>query len=180
MRIVGGKFKGRKFNPPAGKWPTRPTTDFAKEGLFNVLTNSYDFENIKVLDLFGGTGSISYEFVSRGCLQVTYVDKYYPCLAFVKKTMTILDLEEEIKIIKADVFKYIQKTTEKYDLIFADPPYALPRLKEIPDLVFQNELLEKEGLLIVEHDNKTDFESHLHLTKVKKYGNNRFSFFENK
>lgn len=178
MRIVGGKFKGRKFNPPAGKWPTRPTTDFAKEGLFNVLTNSFDFENIKVLDLFGGTGSISYEFVSRGCAQVTYVDKYYPCLAFVKKTMTILDLEEEIKVIKADVFKYIQKTTEKYDLIFADPPYALPRMKDIPDLIFENGLLEKDGLLIVEHDNKTDFESHLHLMKVKKYGNNRFSFFE--
>jgi 16S rRNA (guanine966-N2)-methyltransferase len=86
MRIIGGKHKGRKFDPPAGKWPTRPTTDFAKEGLFNILTNAFDFSEIKVLDLFGGTGSITYELLSRGCTQITYVDQYYPCIAFVKKT----------------------------------------------------------------------------------------------
>lgn len=177
MRIVGGKYKGRKFTPPAGKWPTRPTTDFGKEGLFNILTNSFDFEDTKVLDLFGGTGSISYEFVSRGCQQVTYVDKYYPCIAFVKKTMTVLEIKEEIKVVKNDVFRFIKQSTEKYDLIFADPPYALPHLKDIPDLILEHELLLESGFLIVEHDNKTDFSKHPHFSKSKKYGNNIFSFF---
>ncbi|MCB0458370.1 MAG: RsmD family RNA methyltransferase, partial [Flavobacteriaceae bacterium] len=108
MRIVGGKFKSRRFNPPAKNWPTRPTTDFAKEGLFNILLNHWDFESIKVLDLFGGTGSHSYEFISRGCCDVTYVDKFPGCVAFVKKTAKELDIEKCIHIIKGDVFKFIE------------------------------------------------------------------------
>jgi 16S rRNA (guanine(966)-N(2))-methyltransferase RsmD len=177
MRIIGGKFKGRKFNPPAGKWPTRPTTDFAKEGLFNILSNTFDFSAIKVLDLFGGTGSIDYELVSRGCENVTYVDKHFPCIAFVKKTKALLEIEDEIKIIKADAFKYIAKTTDQFDLIIADPPYAHPGLKTIPDVVFENNLLTEEGWLILEHDNKSNFENHALFFRKQKYGNNIFSFF---
>lgn len=178
MRIIGGKFKGRKFNPPAGKWPTRPTTDFAKEGLFNILTNVFDFSEIKVLDLFGGTGSIAYELISRGCSEVTYVDKHYPCIAYVKKTKNLLEIDEELKIIKSDAFKFISKSTDTFDLIFADPPYAHRDLQTIPDLVFDNHLLQEGGWLILEHDNKSDFESHPRFFRKQKYGNNIFSFFE--
>ncbi len=177
MRIIGGKFKGRKFNPPAGKWPTRPTTDFAKEGLFNILTNTFDFSESKVLDLFGGTGSIAYELVSRGCSEVTYVDKYFPCIAYVKKTKTVLDIATAIKVIKADVFKFIPKISEQYDLIFADPPYAHQDLKSLPDLIFDNNLLKPKGWFILEHDNKSDFESDPRFFRKQKYGNNIFSFF---
>lgn len=178
MRIIGGKFKGRKFNPPAGKWPTRPTTDFAKEGLFNILTNVFDFSEVKALDLFGGTGSIAYELVSRGCSDVTYVDQYFPCISYVKKTKELLDLRNEIKIIKADVFKFLPKTESRFDLIFADPPYAHPDLAKLPDLIFEYGLLNPEGWFILEHDNKSDFETHSRFSRKQKYGNNIFSFFK--
>ena len=112
MRIIGGKFKGRKFFPPAKNWPTRPTTDYAKEGLFNIILNTFDIENLKVLDLFGGTGNHSYEFISRGCTDVTYVDKFYECVAFVKKTAQILDIQDYIKIVKAKAI--IWQTPSKY------------------------------------------------------------------
>ena len=178
MRIIGGKFKGRKFNPPAGKWPTRPTTDFAKEGLFNILTNVFDFVEVKALDLFGGTGSIAYELVSRGCSDVTCVDQYFPCIAYVKKTKDLLDLRGEIKIIKYDVFKFIPKTETRFDLIFADPPYAHPDLSKLPDMIFEYGLLNPEGWFILEHDNKSDFETHSRFFRKQKYGNNIFSFFK--
>lgn len=116
MRIIGGKFKGRKFYPPADNWPTRPTTDFAKEGLFNILNNRIDFQQTVMLDLFGGTGSHSYEFISRGCEDVTYVDKFGACVLFVRKTAQILDIEPFIKIYKMDVFKFIQTNQRKYDI----------------------------------------------------------------
>ncbi len=138
MRIIGGKHKGRKFDPPAGKWPTRPTTDFAKEGLFNILTNVFDFSAIKVLDLFGGTGSISYELFSRGCTEITYVDQYYPCIAYVRKTMKVLAVDGEIKVLKSDAFKFIEKAEQTYDLIFADPPYDHKDLPKLPDLIFKH------------------------------------------
>ena len=105
MRVIGGTLSGRKFNPPAKNWPTRPTTDYAKEGLFNILNNKFDFEELKVLDLFGGTGSHSYEFISRGCKDVTYVDKFGGCVAFAKKTAQEFKIEEYLKIVKLDVFK---------------------------------------------------------------------------
>lgn len=178
MRIIGGKFKGRKFDPPAGKWPTRPTTDFAKEGLFNILTNNFDFEEITVLDLFGGTGSIAYELVSRGCTEVTYVDNYFPCVAYVKKTKSLLEIQEEIKVVKADAFKFIEKSSTSFDLIFADPPYAHGRLTKLPDMIFENKLLKQGGWFILEHDRNSNFEQHPHFFRQQKYGNNIFSFFE--
>lgn len=179
MRIIGGKYKGRKFQPPAKKWPTRPTTDFGKEGLFNILTNHFDFEDIRVLDLFGGTGSISYEFISRGCLDVTFVDQYYPCVAFAKKISQDLNLQGTLKTIKQDAFKFVDKYAGKpFDFIFADPPYAMPKLAHLPEFIFAKELLSPEGWFVLEHDFHHSFEGHSNFFRKQKYGNNIFSFFK--
>ncbi|MEL6276840.1 MAG: RsmD family RNA methyltransferase, partial [Bacteroidota bacterium] len=113
MRIIGGQFKGRRFHPPADKWPTRPTTDYAKEGLFNILQNRLDFSSLRVLDLFGGTGSHDYEFISRGCKDVTYVDRHGPAVAFVKKTIATLGVEDHITIFKMDVFRFLKRPLNK-------------------------------------------------------------------
>ncbi len=177
MRIIAGKFKGRKFHPPADKWPTRPTTDFAKEGLFNILANFLDFENIKVLDLFGGTGSHSYEFISRGCQNVTYVDKFPGCISFVKKTAQELDIESNIRIVKADVFKFIEHSAEQFDYIFAGPPYPLPNIDAIPDLIFEHNLLKPGGLFVLEHDPTHSYQHHPHFAQERNYGKTIFSFF---
>lgn len=178
MRIIGGKFKGRRFTPPADHWPTRPTTDFAKEGLFNILANSLDFAELKVLDLFGGTGSHSYEFISRGCLDVTYVDKFGPAVAFALKMARLLDIQPYMKIVQSDVFKYIAHCQENYDYIFAGPPYGLPRLEEIPDLVFSRVLLRSGGWLVLEHNPNHKFEAHSHFLMQRNYGKTVFTFFE--
>ncbi len=177
MRIIGGRFKGRRFNPPAKNWPTRPTTDFAKEGLFNILANHFDFSDIKVLDLFGGTGSHSYEFISRGCTQVTYVDKFPGAVAFVRRTARELDIESEINIVKADVFKFMGFVRDKFDYIFAGPPYALPNLNAIPDIVFAEELLAPGGWLVLEHNPNHDFKQHPRYFQERNYGKTIFSFF---
>lgn len=178
MRIIAGKFKGRKFHPPADSWPTRPTTDYAKEGLFNILNNQLDFEAIKVLDLFGGTGNHSYEFISRGCEEVTYVDKFPPAVAFVKKMAETLQVEPFLKIIRADVFKFIESCTQQYDYIFAGPPYALPAIDKIPDLIFEYNLLNPEGLFVLEHDPTHVFKKHPNFMQERNYGKTHFSFFE--
>lgn len=178
MRIISGKFKGRRFHPPADKWPTRPTTDFAKEGLFNILVNHLDFEGLKVLDLFGGTGSHSYEFISRGCKDVTYVDKFGGCLKFVKKTAEKLDIQDFIKIVNSDVFKFIERTTEKYDYIFAGPPYPLPTLDTIPSKIFEHDLLKSGGWLVLEHNPNHRFDDDPHFFQKRNYGKTIFSFFE--
>lgn len=179
MRIIGGEFKGRRFDPPAKNWPTRPTTDYAKEGLFNILMNRFDFSELKVLDLFGGTGNHSYEFVSRGCTDVTYVDKFYGCIKFVTKTVETLEIQDNIKIIKADVFKFIAANKVPYDYIFAGPPYPLPNIPQIPDLIFQHNLLKPEGVFVMEHNPNHDFDSHPNFTQKRNYGKTIFSFFEN-
>jgi 16S rRNA (guanine(966)-N(2))-methyltransferase RsmD len=179
MRIVGGEFKGRKFFPPAKNWPTRPTTDFAKEGLFNILANRLDFSHLTVLDLFGGTGSHSYEFISRGCSDVTYVDKFAGCVSFVRKTASELGIEDKITIFKSDVFKFLQLNTRQFDYIFAGPPYPLPQLKSIPDVIFKHNTLAPEGLFVLEHNPQHDFKNHPHFTEVRSYGTTLFSFFKN-
>ncbi len=178
MRIIGGKFKGRRFNPPADNWPTRPTTDYAKEALFNILNNQLDFEASKVLDLFGGTGSHSYEFISRGCEDVTYVDKFADAVRFVRKTSQILGIEAQLKIFQMDVFDYIGFTKEQYDYIFAGPPYALPTIDTIPDLIFEKNLLLPDGMFVLEHNPYNDFLNHPHLVDVRNYGKTLFSFFK--
>ena len=118
MRIISGEFKGRRFIPPAKHWPTRPTTDVAKEGLFNILQNRIDFEDTKMLDLFGGTGSHCYEFISRGCEDATYVDQFFPAVQFVQKIALELKIEDRIKIVKSDVFKFIEASNYQYTYIF--------------------------------------------------------------
>lgn len=178
MRIIGGQFGSRRFNPPANNWPTRPTTDFAKEALYNILQHKIDFEETKMLDLFGGTGNHCYEFLSRGSEDVTYVDSFGKCVAFVKKTAKELGVEDELKVIKSDVFRFIKSNTDQYDFIFADPPYHLKTLHQLPDLILDNDLLAENGILTIEHDNQNSFEEHKRFVDVRKYGGCMFSFFE--
>lgn len=177
MRIIGGRLKGRKFYPPAKNWPTRPTTDYSKEGLFNILQNNFYFEDLKVLDLFGGTGNHSYEFISRGCTDVTYVDKFGGCVAFVKKTTAALNITDYIKIVRGDVFKFIAQAYEQYDYIFAGPPYGLPTIDTIPDLILNKDMLKDEGWFVLEHNPNHNFSNHPHLMQERKYGETIFSIF---
>lgn len=178
MRIIGGRFKGRRFDPPADNWPTRPTTDYAKEALFNILNNLLDFESTRVLDLFGGTGSHSYEFISRGCNDVTYVDKFPHAVRFVRLTAQKLGIEAQLKIFQMDVFRFIQNTDGQWDYIFAGPPYALPTIDTLPDLVLGHNLLAPDGIFVLEHNPHHDFLSHPNLTDVRKYGKTILSFFK--
>lgn len=177
MRIISGKHKGRKITAPK-KLPVRPTTDMAKEGLFNVLNNTYYFEDIKVLDLFSGTGNMAYEFGSRGSKSITCVDEHQGCISFISKTRELLDLD--ITPLKSDVFSYLQKVQQSFDVIFADPPYNLDHTDfgKIAALVFENNLLSESGVLIIEHSKHTDLSKEPHFTKMKKYGGSVFSFFE--
>jgi 16S rRNA (guanine966-N2)-methyltransferase len=179
MRIISGKFKGRKFYPPADNWPTRPTTDYAKEGLFNILYNNFDFDELKVLDLFGGTGSHSYEFISRGCLDVTYVDKHGPAIDFVRKTAQVLQIEKNIRIQPGDVFVFLKRAFEKYDYIFAGPPYGMAGLDTLPDKVFERQILRGEGWFVLEHNPNYKFENHPNFFQVRNYGKTLFSIFKN-
>lgn len=175
MRIISGKNKGYRFYPPK-KTPARPTTDIAKEGLFNVLYNIFDFESLKVLDIFGGTGSISYEFASRGCNDITLVEIDNRNINFIKRTSA--ELGYNIKALKMDVFKFIHSTKEQYDLIFAGPPYPLPNLDEIPDLIFKHRLLHPEAWLILEHNPNHNFDNHPYFHRKRNYGTTIFSIFE--
>ena len=179
MRIISGKFKGRRFYPPADNWPTRPTTDFAKEGLFNILTNHFDFSELKVLDLFGGTGNHTYEFISRGCLSVTYVDKHAPAVRFVRETTAKLGVEDNIRIVQGDVFRYIAAAYETFDYIFAGPPYGMPALDSLPDRIFERKLLRGNGWFVLEHNPNHDFQQHPHFHDVRHYGKTLFSIFKN-
>ncbi len=178
MRIIGGKLRGRRFDPPADKWPTRPTTDISKEALFNILNNRLDFEDTRFLDLFGGTGNHSYEFISRGCTDVTYVDKFPGCVNFVRKTAQHLKIEDCIKIMHMDVFKFMDYSKAQYDYIFAGPPYDLPTLDTIPGLIFEKNLLAEDGLFVLEHNPYHDFTNDPRLVDVRSYGKTIFSFFE--
>lgn len=177
MRIISGKYKGRRINPPANI-TARPTTDFAREGLFNLLASRIDFEDITVLDLFAGTGSIGIEFVSRGSRQVTAIEMNDRQLAFIRKACSELKIDN-LLLIKSDVFKYITKARLQYDFIFADPPYDLKNLAELPDVIFSNNLLSADGLFVLEHSAKNDFSGHPNFSEHRKYGNVNFSFFKN-
>ncbi len=178
MRIISGKYKGRRITAPK-KLPIRPTTDMAKESLFNILNNQYYFEDVSVLDLFSGSGNISYEFASRGTKDITSVDAHFGCIKFINETAEAFDME--IQTIKSDVFTYLAKTKTKHTIVFADPPYDFPveKFSKIPELIFQNELLEDEGLLIIEHSKHTDLSHLQNYSHSKSYGGNMFSFFEN-
>lgn len=177
MRVIGGKFKSLRFNPPQNI-PTRPTTDMAKEGLFNTLNNYYNFENVKFLDLFGGTGSISYEFASRGCTDITNVERYPRCAEFIQKTASELKMEG-FKSLQMDVFNYIDLCREKFDIIFAGPPYALENMDAIPDLIFQKDMIDGQGWFIMEHNPDHHYDAHPHFHLKKNYGTTIFSIFTN-
>ena len=176
MRIVGGKYKGRIFRPNKN-FKSRPTTDIAKEGLFNILENRYDFSNKKILDIFSGTGSIAYEFISRGCLEATIVEIDYVHHRFILSVLDKLEIEN-VRVHKADAFRFIQKSRESFDIIFADPPFNLKKLKEIPDSIFSTPVLNKNGLFILEHPKEFDFSKHANFREIRKYGKVNFSFFE--
>ena len=177
MRAVSGIYKGRRFDVPHS-FKARPTTDFAKENLFNVLSNLIDFEdNITALDLFAGTGSISLELLSRGCQQVISVEKDRDHYQFICKVMRELKTNACTPI-QGDVFKFITRTRQQFDLIFADPPYALPNLETLPDLILLNNLLKENGLFVLEHGQGNNFEQHPNFMQHRKYGAVNFSFFQ--
>lgn len=176
MRIVSGKCKGRMIVPPRGI-NARPTTDFAKENLFNVLANIYDFEDLAVLDLFSGTGSISYEFASRGAARVVSVEKNSLHHSFINKTARTLGLDA-ISAIKGDAILFSKRCLEKFDIIFCDAPYDMVEAEEIIDVVFEKGLLKEDGMLIFEHSKGRDYSSHPSFTQLRHYGSVNFSIFE--
>lgn len=176
MRIIGGKLKGKTILPPAG-YKARPTTDFAKEGLFNILDNEYEFEGLRVLDLFGGTGSIAFEFASRGAARVYCVEMARENASFIKTEAQRLGLSA-VTMVRNNVFDFLPLCREKFDIIFADPPYALEGIAGLPDLVFSLDLLHPERCFILEHGGDYDFSSHPRFVKERRYGRVHFSFFE--
>ena len=178
MRIISGRLKSRRLSAPKNL-PVRPTTDMAKESLFNILNNTYYFDAISVIDLFSGTGNISYEFASRGTKKIYSVDAHTGCIRYINTTAKELDLD--ISTFKSDVYKFLEKTPLKADVIFADPPYAFEeeQFLKIVNLVFDREILNEDGVLIVEHSKHTDLTTHEKHIYDKRYGGNVFSFFEN-
>jgi len=174
MRIIRGKYKGRRLNAPKGI-KARPTTDFAKEGLFNILDNKIEIIDSTVLDLFTGTGNLSFEFASRGAKSVTAIDQSSLSIKYINKQAN--EWELPIKAFKNNVFKYLEKPIGTYDIIFADPPYALEGIETIPDLVLKNNLLSEDGILIVEHGRETNFKEHPNLIDSRTYSKVNFSFF---
>ena len=177
MRIISGKHKGSRITAPKNL-PVRPTTDMSKEALFNILNNHFNFNGLKVLDLFSGTGNISYEFASRGSGPITSVDGDMGCINFIKKTATELDLN--ILAIKSDVFSFLERNKTTYDIIFADPPYNLEHkeFEKVIQLIFDRELLDEEGMLIVEHSKHTKLNHMSNFSFDKHYGGSVFSFYE--
>jgi 16S rRNA (guanine(966)-N(2))-methyltransferase RsmD len=175
LRIIGGRYKGRRINPPSN-FKARPTTDFAREGLFNILNNRVDFESINVLDLFSGTGSISYEFASRGAATVHLVETDLRHIAGIKKILKELDLQN-VRPIHIDVRAYLKTCTAKYDIVFADPPYELTWLRELPDLVTQSGVIKADGFFILEHPRDSSFSGHRLFFEHRNYGGVNFSFF---
>ena len=176
MRIISGKYNGRTINPPRNL-KARPTTDFAKENLFNVLNNLIDFEACDVLDLFSGTGSISYEFASRGARSVTSVEINPVHYNFIRQTAQQLGITN-LHPVKANVFLYLKSCPKQFDVIFSDAPYDLEGSEEVIREVFTRDLLREEGILIFEHSKKMDFSTYEHFWQLRSYGSVQFSFFK--
>ncbi len=175
MRIITGQYKGRHFDIPR-TFKARPTTDFAKENIFNVLQGYIDFEGAEALDLFAGTGSISLELTSRGCAKVISVEADRDHAHFIRECFKKLGEERDI-LIKGDVFRFLKTCKQKYDFIFADPPYVLKELPQIPDLILEGGLLKEEGILVFEHGKNYDFSSHPRFLEHRSYGSVNFSLF---
>jgi 16S rRNA (guanine966-N2)-methyltransferase len=177
MRIIGGKNQRRQIHAPV-KLPVRPTTDMAKEALFSILNNHFDFEVINVLDLFAGTGNISYEFASRGAVEIISVDINNQCIQFIRETAGKLQMSN-LKAVRAETFHFLSFCKTSFDIVFADPPYDMERIKEIPDAVFSADILKVEGMLIVEHGERVKFTDHPNFFESRHYGKVWFSFFKN-
>lgn len=177
MRIISGTLGGRRIQPPKKMPNTRPTTDLAKEGLFNTIQNLIEIPNADCLDLFGGTGCISYELFSRGAETLHIVEKDKIMYQFIQSQLEQFKIENA-KLFFQDVFYYLSTCMEKYDIIFAGPPYALQNIDDLPELIIQRRLLKKEGIFILEHTPRNNYENHQHLFKTKSYGTTVFSFFQ--
>lgn len=175
MRIITGEYKGRHFDVPRS-FKARPTTDFAKENIFNVMNGYIDFDDITALDLFAGTGSISLELLSRGAAQVVSVELDRDHANFIRQCLAKLNEERDV-LIRGDVFRFLKTCKQKFNFIFADPPYALPNLPTIPHIIFENELLAGNGILVFEHGKQNDFSTHPHFVEHRSYGSVNFSIF---
>ena len=176
MRIIGGKNQRKHIIAPS-KLPVRPTTDMAKEGLFNILNNHFDFHAIDVLDLFAGTGNISYEFASRGAQQIIAVDINHHCANFIRQTAESLDFTN-LKTVKADTFHFLGICKISFDIIFADPPYDMKNIAEIPEKVFHADILKPGGWLVLEHGERMKLDHLPHFMQSRKYGKVHFSIFK--
>ncbi len=177
MRIVSGSHRSRRITPPNGL-PVRPTTDLAKERLFNIQNNRVDFEEISVLDLFAGTGNISYEFASRGAREIMAVELNPKCAAFIEKTAEVLAFKI-MSVVRTNVFTFLPVMKRQFDLIFADPPFESEDIDKLPDLIFGNKLLAEDGWLVIEHPRNVKFQNHPNFTEHRQYGKVNFSFFRN-
>ena len=177
MRIIAGTLRGRRLEPPQNL-PVRPTTDMARESLFNILNNYVDYEDCSVMDLFAGTGAVSLEFVSRGAREVTAIDINAQCTHFIKRCAERLAVTN-LHVVRADVFDLLKRANRRFDIVFADPPYALEGLPSLPDLVFDRGVLTDDGIFILEHPREYSFEEHPHFWQHRAYGKVNFTFFAN-
>lgn len=178
MRIIAGTLRGRRLNPPESL-PVRPTTDMARESLFNILNNYVDFEECSVMDLFAGTGAVSFEFVSRGVREVTSIDINARCTDYIKSEAARMQIRN-MHVVRADVFDLLKRANRKFDIVFADPPYSLDELASLPDLIFDRQVLTDDGIFILEHPHEFQFEEHPHFWQHRAYGKVNFTFFANK
>ena len=178
MRIIAGSLKGRRLNPPT-TLPVRPTTDMARESLFNILNNYVDYEDCSVMDLFAGTGAMSLEFVSRGAKDVTAIDINNQCTDFIKSSALQFGVKN-LHVVRTDVFDLLKRAYKKFDIVFADPPYALEQLPQLPDLIFERDILTEDGIFILEHPREFQFEHHPHFWQHRNYGKVNFTFFAQK
>ena len=179
MRIISGTHGGRRISPPAKMPYTRPTTDIAKEGLFNIIENNLDISSLTTLDIFGGTGSISYELASRGAAHLTIVEKDPAMYEFIKKNVEALQFEN-FKVVKMEVFRFLQQCNDAFDLVFAGPPYALTTIDDLPKIIFEKKLLKQDGWFILEHTPANDYKSFTGYKTQRNYGTTIFSIFINK
>jgi 16S rRNA (guanine(966)-N(2))-methyltransferase RsmD len=176
VRIISGTYRGRQIHPPKG-FKARPTTDFAKEGLFNILSNQLDMEELDVLDLFSGTGSISYEFASRGVRSVVAIESELANTRFIRSVCNALDLDQ-VSVIRGDAFRFLQQPVQSFDLIFADPPYNHPKLQSLPEIILTSNILNKDGVFILEHPSTFNFSDLSGFKESRKYGGVNFSMFK--
>ena len=175
MRIIRGRYQRRQITAPTNL-PVRPTTDMAKESLFNIIDNHFDLEETEAMDLFAGTGNISYELVSRGCPKVVAVDQDFGCVKFIRETANKLNMKE-LLVVRSDVYRFLDKHKMQYDLIFADPPYDCEHYDQIINLIFERNLLREGGMFVLEHDKYQKFEEHPHFMEQRHYGKVNFTFF---